>query len=162
MLATHSTPGSLRLCPYQKVTEPTTSFAPVLGSTPFLLSLLHKLLPPPLSLLVYTHVISKLALWQEPCFHLWIDFNSLLPASSEGCTDSARLGTGSAWTDSQPYHSKGWWWGHVRGARRPGLKEAFLKYIHHRRAEKKDVEQLGSSWGWLWIKCSFRIWNEWL
>lgn len=41
-------------------------------------------------------------------FHLGIDCNSLLQASSQGCTDSATLGTGSALTDSEFSHSKVW------------------------------------------------------
>ena len=59
-------------------------------------------------------------------FHLWIDFNSLLQASSQGCTDSATLGTGSALTDSEFAHLK---CEDVEGERckETGLEEAFLK-----------------------------------
>lgn len=59
-------------------------------------------------------------------FHLWIDFNSLLQASSQGCTDSATLGTGSALTDSKLCHSEVWWWEGER-CKKTGLREAFLR-----------------------------------
>lgn len=60
------------------------------------------------------------------CFHLWIDFNSLLQASSQGCTDSATLGIGSALTDSEFSHYNVWWWQGER-CKKACPKEAFLK-----------------------------------
>lgn len=69
------------------------AFAVVLRSSVHPLSALPSC---PVSLLVYTCVISKLSLWQELRSHLWIDFYRLLQAPFEGCTDSAGLGAGSA------------------------------------------------------------------